>query len=160
MAKKKADKVVLFGTADILLGSLAEADAEIARLEKAAEEEASQVRERYQAQLTFLKRHREENEKELLKIMKSGREAFFADGDVRALPNGTLLHAVENKVVIHGKKEEVIARAEGAYLLAAIKIEKSLDRDRINKMPDDLLAVIGAERKPVEIFNYDLKKAK
>ena len=39
-----------------------------------------------------------------------------------------------------------------------VKIVKSLDREAIEKWPDERLFLIGAERKPKEEFNYDLKK--
>lgn len=97
-------------------------------------------------------------EAELIRLMKEGRTVFFADGDILPLPSGSLIHALEQKVILHGKKEEIIARAEAACLLDAIKIEKSLDRDKINKWPDDRLAVIGGERKAQDTYNYDLKK--
>jgi len=39
-----------------------------------------------------------------------------------------------------------------------VKIAKSLDREAIEKWPDERLFLIGAERKPKEEYSYDLKK--
>jgi len=95
---------------------------------------------------------------ELQKLMKAGRAVFFASSDIHVLESGSRLRQVEDKVILHGKKEQIIARAESEGLDQVVKVEKSLDRDLINKLPAGLLAVLGAERNSVEIFRYDLKK--
>jgi len=159
MTRKKTGKdeaAVLRERAEELLRHLLWLKAVAVQVETDASREMEEIATRHREKLIGVQHRIKERETELQKLMKAGRAVFFADGDVHALSNGSLLRQVEKKVTIHGKKDEVVALLEAAGLLEAVKVEKSFDRDVINKWPDDQLAIIGAERKPVETFNYDL----
>ncbi len=94
-------------------------------------------------------------EKALLTLMKKERKALFDGTDVLQLDNGTLIHNVEDKVSI---PRDALAECKTQGFTDVIKIAESLDREAIEKWPDAKLFLIGAKRKPVEEFSYDLKK--
>jgi hypothetical protein len=93
----------------------------------------------------------------LTAIMKRGKAHIFADADVVTLRNGSLIHGLEDKVRI---PRDAVELCEELGFDDVIKIAKSLDREAVEKWPDERLFLIGAERKPVETFSYDLKRAK
>jgi len=161
MAKRKAvrkDEERLLARADELLADLVEIGRDIEENEKEYAEEVERLARERRELFAGAQERKSTAEAELAVLMRSNRDVFFADGDVCPLTYGALLHAVESRVVIHGKKGEVIALAEAAGLTDAVKIEKSLDRDAIGKWPAEQLAVIGAERKCKDVFSFDLKK--
>jgi len=144
--------------ADELLNNLNWLTREATILAEKANAEIAAINERYQEQLAAVQARIKDNEAALVRLMKAGRAVFFAAGDIHALVHGSLLRQVENKVTLHGKKDEIIARAEQEGLDYLVKVEKSLDRDQINKLSAALLALLGAERKALETFNYDLNR--
>jgi len=91
----------------------------------------------------------------LTDTMKSNKNILFDGTDVVRLTNGSLIHSVADKVSI---PRDALAKCEELGFAEVIKIAKSLDRDAVEKWPDERLILIGAERKPKEEFSYDLKK--
>jgi hypothetical protein len=87
--------------------------------------------------------------------MKEERGTFFDGTDVLQLENGALIHEVGDKVTI---PRDALAKCEELKFNDVIKVVKSLDRGAIEKWTTEKLLLIGAERKPVESFSYDLKK--
>jgi phage host-nuclease inhibitor protein Gam len=161
MAKTTAticEGVDLREQADGLLRKLLWLKAVEGQMETDANAEMEALAARYRDQLSRTQQSIRDKEAELQKLMKAGRSVFFAAGDVCLLASGSLLRQVENKVRIHGKKDEVVGRLEAAGFHEAVKVEKTFDRDLINTWNDMKLGLIGAERKAVETFNYDLKK--
>jgi phage host-nuclease inhibitor protein Gam len=113
--------------------------------------------ERYEVRLNPLRADLAADEKALISLMKKEKQILFADGigTVR-LENGSLIYNKTDKVSIpHG----ALAVCESQGFSEVIKIAKSLDRDAIEKWPDEKLCLIGAERKPKEEFSYDLKRS-
>lgn len=94
-------------------------------------------------------------EKTLLALMKKQKQMIFSGGDILKLPHGALIRALEDKVKI---PREALAKCEELGFAEVIKIAKSLDREAVEKWTDEKLFLIGAERKPVETFSYDVKK--
>jgi phage host-nuclease inhibitor protein Gam len=119
---------------------------EIARINRAFSEEMSPIVAEIQA-----------SEVEIKRLMKSGKDKLFAGGDIVYLQNGNLLYAKGDRVVI---PRGALAACEQQGFADVIKTVKSLDRDAIEKWPDEKLFLIGAERKPTETFNYEIKKRK
>jgi len=91
----------------------------------------------------------------LLQTMKFNKAVLFDGTDVVHLANGSLIHNVADKVSI---PRDALARCEELGFAEVIKIAKSLDRDAVEKWPDERLVLIGAERKQKEEFSYDLKR--
>jgi hypothetical protein len=92
--------------------------------------------------------------------MKTYKHALFDGTDVVALPHGMLVYSRTDKVTIPRDHAAVIALCEDLEFGEAVKIAKSLDREAIEKWPDERLFLIGAERRPKEEFSYDLKGGK
>ncbi len=92
--------------------------------------------------------------------MKFEKKVLFADTDVVNLAHGSLIRALVDKVKIPKDREKVIAFCEELGFPEVVKIVKSLDREAVEKWPDERLLLIGAERKQKEEFSYDLKKEK
>jgi hypothetical protein len=89
--------------------------------------------------------------------MKSNKIVLFDGTDIVRLVNGSLIHSVADKVSI---PRDALAKCEELGFAEVIKIAKSLDRDAVEKWPDERLILIGAERKQKEEFSYDLAAVK
>ena len=95
-------------------------------------------------------------DKQTIALMKDNKEYLFPDGmDQVTLEHGILLHGHGEHVAI---PRNAIARCEAEGYLDAVKIAKSIDRAVVEKWPDEKLFMIGAERKPIEKFEYELKQ--
>lgn len=116
------------------------------------------LRADYEARLKPFKEDLAADDKALTALMKSARKALFDGTDVVYLSNGTLLYTRQDKVSIPRNHEPVIAVCEAHGWNEVVRVAKSLDRDAIEKWPDERLFLIGAQRKTKEEFSYDLKK--
>jgi phage host-nuclease inhibitor protein Gam len=119
----------------------------------------SRIKADYEARLKPFKEDLGDEEKQLVGLMKAGKKELFDGTDVVYLPHGMLLYSKKDKVAIPRNHDAVIAICEEQGFGEVIRIAKSLDREAIEKWPDERLFLIGAERKPKEEFSYDLKKA-
>jgi hypothetical protein len=93
----------------------------------------------------------------LMTSMKSDKAVLFDGTDVVRLMNGSLIHSVADKVSI---PRDALVRCKELGFDEVVKIAESLDRDAVEKWPDERLILIGAERKSKEEFSYDLKETK
>ncbi|MDX9820638.1 MAG: host-nuclease inhibitor Gam family protein [Syntrophales bacterium] len=141
--------------ADRLLAEISQHKKEIEHVLKQYEEELARAAEYCRAQTQPLKELLALCEAALTKLMKLEKRALFAVGDVLNLDHGSLIHSLVDKVSI---PRDALGKCEELGFTEVVKIVKSLDREAIEKWPDQRLFLIGAERKPKEGFNYDLKK--
>jgi hypothetical protein len=141
--------------AEMLLTQIAAAEDQIAWQERRIEEEMQAVRARNEGPLAKFKQVRDAYEKELIKLMKKHKTKLFDETDQVDLKMGILLHGEEDKVKIPRNALEKI-KAQGWK--EAVKTVESVDREVVQKWPDERLVVIGAERKPVETFSYEIKE--
>jgi hypothetical protein len=130
---------------------------QIAAVEAEHREEADALALRYDARLRNLREARERNHDQIMRLMKSARTFLFDGIDVVDLPSGSLIRTLADHVTI---PRDAIEKCEALGLTEAIKIAKSLDREAVEKWPDERLFLIGAERKPEEKFSYDVKPRK
>jgi len=144
--------------ADDLLENIRAAREIIDDLEREYLEVAARLKAEYETRLKPFREELAGDEKALLALMKACRDALFDGTDVVYLSNGTLVHSRKDKVSIPRNHDAVIALCEEHGFVDAVKIVKSLDREAIEKWPDERLFLIGAERKTREEFSYDLKK--
>ena len=140
--------------AELLLTQIAAAEDQIAWQERRIEEEMKAVRFRHEGPVAKFKEVREAYEKELIKLMKKHKAVLFDGTDQVDLKKGILLHGEEDKVSIPRNALEKI-KAQGWN--EAVKTTESVDRGVVESWPDERLVVIGAGRKPVEVFDYELK---
>ena len=118
--------------------------------------EAAALKERFYARLTVNQEALERLDTELVKLMREHRDELFPEGtDQVTLKHGVLLHGHGYKVTI---PRDAIARCEEEGYDDAVKIVKSIDRAVIEKWADAKLTVIGAKRKPIEKFEYEVKQ--
>lgn len=91
---------------------------------------------------------------ELIKLMQQNKKMLFAKVSRVVLPGGTLLYERGWRVTI---PRNAVERCEEHGLTEAVKIAKSIDRGVVEKWPDDRLEVIGAKRKPRDVYGYEVK---
>lgn len=143
--------------ADMTLAQIRERKQKIEALEAEAEQVLKSTTEMYQQTLAPLRNELDALEKLLIKTMKKDKRILFAGRDIVQLENGNLLYSKEPKVTI---PRDALAKCEENKFNEAIKIAKSLDRAVVESWPDERLFLIGAQRKPAETFNYELRKEK
>ena len=148
-------KASIQSLAEGLLSSIAFTKNIIAQVQAEYEAKVAEINECYSAKLTTLLGDQAEDEKALLGHMKKYKAVLFDGTDVVNLPPGSLIHSKDDKVSI---PKTALAACEKQGFDEVIKTVKSLDREAIEKWPDARLALIGAERKPKEVFSYDLRK--
>jgi hypothetical protein len=141
--------------ANVLLANIREQRETIDKITKEANAAMQAVTDRFDKKYLLLKDDVKALEKELIALMKKECKVFFDGTDVLQLENGALIHEVGDKVTI---PRDALSKCEELKFNDVIKIAKSLDRDAIEKWTTEKLLLIGAERKPVETFSYDLKK--
>jgi len=145
------DKVL--ETADRILAQMAERKAALEALEKEAEAEIQAVRAAYASRIRREREWLQGLEGSLIRLMKAQRKVIFGERDKVSLPHGALLHGWEQRTRI---PRDALAKIEAAGWTEAIRIVKSLDRAVIEGWPVERLAAIGAERKAVEVYKYEI----
>lgn len=114
------------------------------------------LRAEYSAEIKALKEILNADEKQLVGLMKAGKRDLFDGTDLVKLQNGILIHDKSDKVSI---PRDAVEKLESCGFNDAVKIAKSVDREIVESWPDAKLLMIGAVRKPVETFSYEVKKA-
>lgn len=126
----------------------------LAELNQAVETRLQEIRSIYSANIQEDKAELEMLEKDLIALMKANKAALFDDTDQVNLEAGILLRGEEEKVKIPRNALELIER-EGWD--EAIKVAKTVDREVVEGWPDERLVIIGAERKPVVEYSYEVR---
>jgi len=140
------------GLADMLLGEMREINRKAGLLTKRADEEIEAVRRKYERDFLSLKERLQGLDKEIVKLMKSNKTIFDERDKIR-LTNGFLLHAKETKLSL---PRDILKRIEEQGWKEGYRISKSIDRPAIEKWDDEKLSIIGAKKKPVEKFEYEV----
>ena len=140
--------------ADQLLEELAVLKAHLAEVQAEAEAKMKAVHERYDWQIENCTYHIKETEKQLKALMKSHDPELFDGRDMLRLQNGLLLRSEGYKVRI---PRDALHKIEAEGWHEAIKVVKSVDRDVVSRWPESRLVVIGAERRRVVNYEYELK---
>ncbi len=141
--------------ADDLLKEISSLRAVVADIAAEYEAAVERIREEYRQRMAPFNADLEKAEKEIVALMKGHRREVFAAGDILALTHGALIRELAEKVKI---PRDALAKCEALGFSEAVKIAKSLDRAVVEGWPDERLFLIGAERKLVEEFKYDLKE--
>jgi len=141
--------------ADALLAMIRERKEIIDKITERGNAEMQAVTNRYKAEQEPVAADLHACEKLLIVLMKKKRREFFDGTDVLQLQNGALIHEEGDHVTI---PRDALTTCELLGFDDVIKVIKSLDREAIEKWSTEKLLLIGAERKPVESFSYDLKK--
>jgi len=157
--QRKQDEVLtpaeIKRAADACLDRIATYRDVIDSMESEAKAEFLVLEAKYSARMTPAKENLKRSVAWLLDTMKSNKAVLFDGTDIVRLVNGSLIHNVADKVSI---PRDALAICEALGFDEVIKIAKSLDRDAVEKWPDERLVLIGAERKQKEEFSYDLKQ--
>jgi phage host-nuclease inhibitor protein Gam len=125
----------------------------LAELQDEAERRMAPIREVFSENIRADEAELKALEKELIGLMKANKGELFDREDQVNLDAGILLRGEEEKVKI---PRDALEKIEAAGWNEAIKIAKSVDRGVVECWPDERLVVIGAERKPVESFSYEV----
>ena len=141
--------------ADSLLGDMNDLQEVAERLMAECKEAVARVTKQYDLQINPLIEMIREDEKGLLSLMKAAKGVLFDETDIVYLCNGNLLHAKGDHVTI---PRDALAKCKEQNFTDVIKTVESLDREAIEKWTDEKLFLIGAERKPAETFNFEIKK--
>lgn len=140
--------------ADHLLAELALSQDILVAAEMAAEVELAKARAKYAPLVAEAKEALASNEKALLEHIKKHRATLFDHTDQVDLAHGILLHGEEFKVKI---PRNAVAAIEAQGWEEALKRTVSVDRGVVEKWPTERLVAIGAERKSVETYTYEIK---
>ncbi len=151
-----AEKNEMHEHANDLLSSIRALMGSLERVQADADAAAKKVMAGYAFRAQLIKDGLTDKQKELLAFMKENRQNLFGEGDLVDLTNGVLLYSKGLKVSI---PRDALAKAEEQGFTEVIKIEKSLDREAVEKWPDERLFLIGAQRKPAEEYAYEVKDA-
>lgn len=141
--------------ADEMLMQIAEAQRDIGDESAKMTKEIEAIKEEYVLQLEYLTRRSKALEEDLIRLMKQNKGEIFDGTDQVDLEHGILLHGKEDKVSIPRdavEKIEALGWGEKAIIIA-----KSVDRAIVEKWPVEKLTLIGAKKKPVETFEYEIK---
>ncbi len=144
-------------SAELMLAYIRAVNEQVAGMEARAEEEMERVRERYEGPLAEARDKQRQAEKDLVALMKENRGVLFDGTDQVDLKTGVLLHGEKDRVKI---PRDAVERIEAQGWEEALKRAVSVDRGVVEKWPDERLIMIGAERKTVEVFDYELKNPK
>jgi phage host-nuclease inhibitor protein Gam len=123
-------------------------------LKKTATAEVNAVLDKYSEEIGVLESQTKDLDKEIKSLAKKNKAEVFDGKDQVTLDHGILLWGKEKKVTI---PRDALEKIEGQGWTEAIKIAKSVDRAVVEKWPVERLTVIGAERKTVEKFSYEIK---
>ena len=140
--------------ANLYLGEIRKLTMSISGIEAEATAELARVSGDYEKRLSPLKTRLQELDKRLIKLMKADKKTFFKETDVVILENGTLVHSKEDRVKI---PRGALVKCKELGILEVIKTGESLDRDAVERWPDERLLLIGAERRLDEKFSYDVR---
>jgi hypothetical protein len=140
--------------ADDLLARIARAEADIAGVEAQAEAEMAAVKAKYEAQLNRFRDIFQALDGELIKVMKSNHAVIFDGSDQVDLKNGLLLYGEEDKVQI---PKTALAKLEALKWEDGIKRTAAVDREAVEKWPDERLVQIGASKKLKRTWSYEIK---
>ena len=141
--------------ADVCLAEIADYNARIEALNAGAEIARQALEAEYKDRLEPLKQALKLSVSSLVDTMRTNKRELFDGTDIVYLSHGSLIHSIADKVSI---PKTALAMCEELGFAEVIKIAKSLDREAVEKWPDEKLFLIGAERKQKEDFSYDLKK--
>jgi len=137
---------------------------DIGRMQKDREDLGSEydeavisISEQYFPRIAAYNEALEGTHKALIALMKKAKATLFDGTDIVRLENGVLIYNKEKKVTI---PKGALEKAEEQGLTDAIKITKSLDRGVVETWPDERLFLIGAMRKWVKKFNYEVKNGR
>lgn len=141
--------------ANRLLAEIRDIGGGIEMLEGEFNFQVEKLRTKYAEQVNSLKEILDADEKQLIGLMKAGRRDLFDGTDIVRLQNGVLIHEKADKVSI---PRDAVEKLEQCGFLDAVKIAKSVDRAIVETWADAKLLLIGAVRKPVETFSYEIKE--
>ena len=142
--------------ANQLLDEIRRLEVEIREREVSAAEEMEKVRSRY-ADVAEKRETVKALDGKLKKLMKKEAAKIFDGRDLVVVEAGRLFHQEEKKVRI---PRDAIEQIEKLGWNDGIKIVKSVDRPAVEQWPDDRLILIGAERKPVDVYSYEIVEGK
>ncbi|HOL44533.1 MAG TPA: host-nuclease inhibitor Gam family protein [Methanothrix sp.] len=111
----------------------------------------------YEPRLAEIKDKIASFEKSLFFLLKTAKLELFDGRDAVYLKNGALFHRISERVTI---PRDALTKCEEMGFWEAIRIVKSLNREVVERWPDEKLFLIGAERKAIEKFDYDVRREK
>jgi hypothetical protein len=141
--------------ADTLLAEIARHKKRVELIEAAYNKEAELLQKKYKEQAQAHSEALAIAEQSLIKLMKKERQYLFAGGGVLVLGNGSLIFNTREKIRI---PKNAVEKCEELGFDDAVKIIKQLDREVVEQWPHAKLVLIGADKKTVEEFGYELKR--
>lgn len=122
------------------------------------EQELRKIREKYGPTTQALKGLLNDREKRLVRLMKRNKKVLFADTDEVGLDQGALIHGFDDKVRI---PRNAAGKIEHFGWTEALRYaDPTVDRATVEKWPEERLEAIGAKRKRVETFEFEIKEVK
>lgn len=151
--KQREGKDTALKVAGSLLAEIGRLEDEIAARREEAEARIRELRDAQQKLIQPLYEKLIEHDRALTRLMKEQKAEIFDVADRVKLESGILLYGRSFKISIpRGALEAIEARG----WTEAIRVAKSVDRAVVESWPLDRLVEIGARRKTVESFSYEV----
>jgi len=123
-------------------------------LEELVAAEIDAILDKHNEEISEIKNRIKHLDKDVKSLAKENKAVVFDGKDQVTLEHGILLWGKEKKVTI---PRDALEKIEAQGWKEAVKIAKSVDRAVVEKWPVERLTVIGAVRKIMEKFSYELK---
>lgn len=143
--------------AEELLKNIREKTSVLRAREAEAEARIAAIRDQCGPGIQALQEEVKGADRELKALMRREAQWIFALEDQVSLENGILLTGEERKVRIPRGALEAI-KAQG--WMEAVKVAESVDRGVVETWPEERLVVIGAERKTITTYSYEVPEEK
>ncbi|MBF0529073.1 MAG: host-nuclease inhibitor Gam family protein [Deltaproteobacteria bacterium] len=138
--------------ADELLREISALTTRMEAVEAAAEAEIAAIHIKY-ADLARMQARWSDLDRDLNNLMRQRRQEIFAENEQVCRPYGRLFLGREIRVVI---PREALSRIKSQGWLEAVRISESINRAVVEKWSGDRLQAIGACRREVIKFAYEL----
>ena len=136
-----------------LLVSLARISGLLETVESELAREMEVIEAQYAGRIDAFRAEIESIEKALKKHVSKHRADIMGGRDRIDLPNGSILVADLERVK---RIKKMLAKLEAIGATGAIKTEKSVNWDEIEKWPDNALKLVGTCRVPVEQISWEI----
>lgn len=152
LGPKEADGVLRI--AEEQLQHLAQLTAILSERERIMAEEVERVRAMHAGLVENFREAVKNREQALMDYMKEHKDVLFDHTDQVDLRSGILLRGQEDRVKI---PRTAVAELEKLGWEDGLKRTVAADREAIGKWPVERLAAIGAEKRSVESYSYELR---
>lgn len=160
MTRKRIEGTVLEGWNDVdsCLMEIGKIDRELGLLEASANEQIDRVKNNTKASAQPLHDKKAGLELAIKEYCEANR-VEFAKVKTKALTFGSVGFRLTTKIMIK-RVAETLQALKDLSLIQCIRTKEEPDKEAMNALPDETLAVVGAARKTENVFGYEINQEK